>query len=383
MFSPAATAPIYCPLSHDYHDKEYVQDGDNIQDIKHCTETPVTSNFLQVCHGQKRCNLTASPVMLQASVCSDHFVYLKTVFACVDMRVIEDEYVDRKNNQITERLQVTSTSRPIIVLNEEESKISHVSHEISVTKGEANKESTQVSPMNGQINVQQSFILPSFGNIIPSIFPEENLVTPSTFLSKNLNTRGSINIISDEDKEKTKESLNSDILNSIATREWTILSDNINLDILPLEQDPNTVPDKNENFSEYIEKHQVVIGMVLVIILTIVFFVILIILAIPAIQSCKQQQYTNNNNNTQTKKQSQLLPYFVQLSDDQPSPCLLPEPELFTREPRGTLERENTENKNKNKFIRSQKNKCITGVRNKRVQDKNSENTVFNSWNFG
>ena len=86
FFSPAATAPIYCPLSHDYHDKEHAQDVSAFQDINQCTNTPVTSCLLSACHGQKRCNLTADPAELKASVCSDHFVYLKTVFACVDMR---------------------------------------------------------------------------------------------------------------------------------------------------------------------------------------------------------------------------------------------------------------------------------------------------------
>ena len=119
FFSPAATAPIYCPLSHDYHDKEHAQDVSAFQDINQCTETPVTTSFLSACHGQKRCNLSADPAELQASVCSDHFVYLKTVFACVDMRAIEDKYVDRSHKQITKKPAhiMKTTFKPITFFN--------------------------------------------------------------------------------------------------------------------------------------------------------------------------------------------------------------------------------------------------------------------------
>merc|ERR1711892_1151775 len=104
-FSPAAQALIYCPLypeeyQQDYHqDKEYVQDSSVIPDMKKCTDTPVTSYFINACHGQKQCNLTANPLALEVDQCSELYVYLKTVFACVDMRVIQNAFVDRVTQQ--------------------------------------------------------------------------------------------------------------------------------------------------------------------------------------------------------------------------------------------------------------------------------------------
>ena len=109
VFSPASTAPIYCPLYHeeyqqDYPNKEYGQDSQD------CTQTPVTEYFIEQCHGQKTCNITANPQQLGAAVCNDHFVYLKTVYACVDMRAIIEEYVDRKLKLVSKPpLNVTET----------------------------------------------------------------------------------------------------------------------------------------------------------------------------------------------------------------------------------------------------------------------------------
>ena len=66
-----------------------------VQDIKQCTDTPVTRYFMDACHGQKHCNLTASPRAMDAEGCSQLYVYLKTVYACVEVGVIKEEFVDR------------------------------------------------------------------------------------------------------------------------------------------------------------------------------------------------------------------------------------------------------------------------------------------------
>ena len=103
-FSPAATGPIYCSLfpeeyQQDYgQDKEYVQDSGVVENIKQCMDTPVTRHFMDVCHGQKHCNLTASPHMLGAQGCGELFVYLKTVYTCVNLGEIKDEFVVKMKN---------------------------------------------------------------------------------------------------------------------------------------------------------------------------------------------------------------------------------------------------------------------------------------------
>ena len=57
-------------------------------------DSTVTSYFITACHGQKHCNLTANPHALEVDGCSELYVYLKTVYACVDMRAIQDDFVD-------------------------------------------------------------------------------------------------------------------------------------------------------------------------------------------------------------------------------------------------------------------------------------------------
>ena len=66
-----------------------------VHDIKQCTDNPVTRYFMDACHGQKHCNLTASPRAMDAEGCSQLYVYLKTVYACVEVGVIKEEFVDR------------------------------------------------------------------------------------------------------------------------------------------------------------------------------------------------------------------------------------------------------------------------------------------------
>ena len=76
-----------------------MQDSAVVQDMKQCTDTPVTSYFIHACHGQKHCNLTANPLALEVDMCSALYVYLKTVYACVDMQAIQDTFVDRTTQQ--------------------------------------------------------------------------------------------------------------------------------------------------------------------------------------------------------------------------------------------------------------------------------------------
>merc|ERR1712013_209366 len=106
---------------------------------------------------------------------------------------------------------------------------------------------------------------------------------------------------------KKKALKTSDILDSIATREYNILSEDINLDILPLEQDPNTVSvgttDINENILEYFEQYREVIGGILVMVLGVILLSILCILAIPLIHTCKQQQQQQPQQQEYTSKQ--------------------------------------------------------------------------------
>ena len=51
---------------------------------------------MEACHGQKQCNITASPGVMGAVGCSSLYVYLKTVYACVEVRAIKGEFVDRQ-----------------------------------------------------------------------------------------------------------------------------------------------------------------------------------------------------------------------------------------------------------------------------------------------
>ena len=126
--------------------------------------------------------------------------------------------------------------------------------------------------------------------------------------------------------------LNNDFLNDISTREWSILSENINLDILPLEQDPNTQSmkskSKNENISEYMKRHHKVIGCITVITISAILDVILILLTLPLLKTCRHQQPTPND-----EELSQAFPSTDgEPSTHEPSLYLLPEPQLFPSE---------------------------------------------------
>jgi hypothetical protein len=75
-----------------------VQDSAGVLEMKQCTNTPVTKYFMDACHGQKNCNLIASPKAMGAVICSLLYVYLKTVYACVEVSVINEEFVDRERS---------------------------------------------------------------------------------------------------------------------------------------------------------------------------------------------------------------------------------------------------------------------------------------------
>jgi len=343
VFSPAATAPIYCPLYHeeyqqDYPNKEYGQDSQD------CTHTPVTEYFIELCQGQKTCNITASPQQLGAPVCEDQFVYLKTVYACVDMRTIIEEYVDRKHEPSSKTLLIdtestvipikletgesiseTSDKDPLKSINTSDSVMEEPNHNIKVDdhfNETSNKDITH--------NLESDFI--EVDNIPTDIIKQENNITITPIKEE----------ASREIVVKKKALKTSDILDSIATREYNILSEDINLDILPLEQDPNTVSvvttDTNENILEYFEEYRTVIGGILVMVLIIILLSILCILAIPLIHTCKQQQRNKQEQQQQqqqqysTQQQSQLS-FIVELDNQGPPPYLLPVPELFTSEP--------------------------------------------------
>ena len=97
--------------------------------------------------------------------------------------------------------------------------------------------------------------------------------------------------IGSESSVKSKSALNNEILSDISNCEVGILSENMNVDILPLEEDPNSQSVKstnmnmNGNILEYIEQNQAVIGIITVIILSIILLAILIILTIPILRT--------------------------------------------------------------------------------------------------
>ena len=293
MFSPAATAPIYCPLYHeeyqqDYPNKEYGQDSQD------CTHTPVTEYFIELCQGQKTCNITASPQQLGAPVCEDQFVYLKTVYACVDMRTLLEEYVDRKQKP-TSKTPLIDTETPALSISfETENKASETSDKLHIkTSEKINVDPTQDTHFN-EPETNEIFAIDNNAHNLENKVDVVNKTPTKTAIPEKSFTSTSIKDASSEKVAKKEVVQNNVILDSIATGEYNILSDDINLDILPLEQDPNTVSvvttDTTENILEYFEQYRVIIGGILVVVLVVLLVSILCILAIPLIHTCKQQQ---------------------------------------------------------------------------------------------
>ena len=335
----------------------------------------MTEYFIEVCQGQKTCNITASPQQLGAPVCEDQFVYLKTVYACVDMRTLLEEYVDRKHKP-TSKPPLNVTETPVTPVNLETGdkisetsdktyiKINNTSEKIIVQPRPITKVDDQFDEPTTNKEFTHEDIKVSFGEMDEHI--EKKTVIPTHLATPENNlTTTSIKQASGERVAKKGDNKYIDILDSIATREYNILSEDINLDILPLEQDPNTVSvgttDINENILEYFEQYREVIGGILVMVLIVILLSILCILAIPLIHTCKQQQCTKRNqlqqkphpNDDQNYTQQQnRSTYFVELDAQQPSPYLLPVPELFTSEPCADQCREVKEK------LRTKKEKC-------------------------
>ena len=92
--------------------------------------------------------------------------------------------------------------------------------------------------------------------------------------------------IGSESSIKSKATLNNDILTGISNHEWGILRENINLDTMHLEEDPNSQSVKSTNMNM---NHQTVS----VIILSVSKLAILIILIIPIVRSCIHRKSTS------------------------------------------------------------------------------------------
>ena len=55
---------------------------------------------MKSCHGQKFCNITGDPGTLGSDICSDLYVVLNIVWACVESMDIATEFVDRSRSHL-------------------------------------------------------------------------------------------------------------------------------------------------------------------------------------------------------------------------------------------------------------------------------------------
>ena len=103
-FVSATHGHIHCPLYPAIHTKDpgkdYFQDGAVIGDIDKCEASTVTEPVMKHCHGQQSCNITGDPETLGSDNCSDLWVVLKIVWACVESRVIGTEFVDKSRSHL-------------------------------------------------------------------------------------------------------------------------------------------------------------------------------------------------------------------------------------------------------------------------------------------
>ena len=182
-----------------------MHDSTGLWDKKQCTDTLVTSYVMEACHGQKQCNLTASPGVMGAVGCSSLYVYLKTVYACVEVRAIKGEFVDRQ--LLTKGKFESQTGNEI--------KIEDVS----------SQEEVMTTPIS----------IPTMDDLMTEISKNIDPKELIDLFFRNLNS-----------ESKSAKQLNEPISDNVLVRtelneaKSTFLSDDINLDSLPLEQRDHT-----------------------------------------------------------------------------------------------------------------------------------------------
>ena len=166
--------------------------------------TLVTSYIMEACHGQKQFNLTAGPDGMGAVGCSSLYVYLKTVYACVEVRAIKGEFVDRQ------------------ILTTEKSK-SQTGNDIQIEDVSSQEETT--TPIS--IPTMDDWTSEKI-DISQKIDPKEVI----DLFFKNLNSESSV-----ARQQNEPLSDNVSVRTELNKAKSTFLIDEIHLDSLPLEQD--------------------------------------------------------------------------------------------------------------------------------------------------
>ena len=223
-------------------DLDYFQDSAILGDIKKCENTPVTKSIMNSCHGQKQCNLTAEPQVMGVEVCNELYVFLKTTYACVVKEVLKEEIVDmkRKSNKEYNALDKNSkvTIAPTDLINKTEA-YSIGNEEIGNKENTVNESMYDTSIPTVQDVQKSSSESPHLSKFTPTkVEPNINSkdVDTSTTAHNNL-TVNSLSEIQQTSSNASPSIQEAEILSDLSTREWSVLSDNLNLDILPLEQD--------------------------------------------------------------------------------------------------------------------------------------------------
>ena len=266
-----------------------MHDSTGLWDKKQCTDNLVTSYVMEACHGQKQCNLTASPGVMGAVGCSSLYVYLKTVYACVEVRAIKGEFVDRQI--LTRRKSKIQTGNEILI------------EDLSL------HEEIMTTPI--------------------SISTIDDLTTEEIYNSQNIDPKEVIdlffkNLITESSVTRQQDEPvydNASVKTKISERQFTFQSEDINLDSLPLEQSDKSVG----SISEYVQNNIRDIGLLAVIFLSISLVIILTLLIIYV-----GKTYFTKNSNYQVKEKGcehiQTTPPCV---DPNSSPYMLPVPDLF------------------------------------------------------
>ena len=78
--------------------------------IKKCETYSVTDPVSELCHGYSSCSYKADPDTLQAGPCLGVQVTLKTTYACVNMSVFQEKFVDRVTATASETTGTSETN---------------------------------------------------------------------------------------------------------------------------------------------------------------------------------------------------------------------------------------------------------------------------------
>ena len=250
-FSKASSGSIQC-LSKGT--RVAFEEASTLKNIQECEKINLNKALMSSCNGLSACQLdNMITVPTNKPDCKELPVNIKTTFACVDENVLKKEMDEEVN--IVRQSEVET--------NNEFSKVEKNTKHVKQNKGYNNPvKGNEYLSFESKDNISESLqYLFNVGSIVvereeeriisknPENASDESKSSPHTnsmmhkvdpmFKAKKM-------MIVRDDHDKKESNIEKEILTDLVKSDWDVLSDNINLDILPLEQSQQTTQNKRK-----------------------------------------------------------------------------------------------------------------------------------------